>query len=214
MERMQTIKNSFKNNKGFTLVEIGIVLVIIGIILGAVLKGKDLISGARFKKFTQATHLWTLSTYNYLDRFGRFPGDATNTGIIPVAGNVKTDFTNAKFEETPTNPIVIGSFSFYALLGNDGQVPARNVMVICPDSACATTFDAEQIKFIQAFDTSIDGLADGATGIVRCQTAAPQTATYANWTVLTVTSPAAAPAADACAAATTKAMVFYFDRAP
>ncbi|MBF0542486.1 MAG: prepilin-type N-terminal cleavage/methylation domain-containing protein, partial [Nitrospirae bacterium] len=54
MKRLLTIKNLFNNAKGFTLVEIAIVLVIIGIILGAAMKGKDLIYGARYKKFINA----------------------------------------------------------------------------------------------------------------------------------------------------------------
>lgn len=36
--------------KGFTLVELAIVLVIIGIILGAILKGQDLIAQSRAKR--------------------------------------------------------------------------------------------------------------------------------------------------------------------
>ncbi len=42
--------NLIRNQKGFTLVELAIVLVIIGLILGAVLKGQDLINNARMKR--------------------------------------------------------------------------------------------------------------------------------------------------------------------
>ena len=37
--------------KGFTLVELSIVLIIIGLIIGGVLKGTDLINSAKQKKF-------------------------------------------------------------------------------------------------------------------------------------------------------------------
>ncbi|OQX60204.1 MAG: hypothetical protein B5M56_11265 [Desulfococcus sp. 4484_241] len=39
-----------RNNRGFTLIEMAIVLIIIGIILGAVVKGKDLIRSGEQKK--------------------------------------------------------------------------------------------------------------------------------------------------------------------
>ena len=42
--------NVSRNEKGFTLVELAIVLVIIGIILGAVLKGQELINSAKIKR--------------------------------------------------------------------------------------------------------------------------------------------------------------------
>jgi len=35
---------SYRNEKGFTLIEMAIVLVIIGIIIGAVLKGQDMVA--------------------------------------------------------------------------------------------------------------------------------------------------------------------------
>ena len=64
-----------RNSKGFTLVEMAVVLVIIGIILGAVIKGGDLIDNAKEKQFKSEISLLTTSYYNYLDKFGRLPGD-------------------------------------------------------------------------------------------------------------------------------------------
>ncbi|HWS11694.1 MAG TPA: prepilin-type N-terminal cleavage/methylation domain-containing protein, partial [Rhodocyclaceae bacterium] len=42
-----------KSQAGFTLVEIAIVLVIIGLLLGGVLKGQELINSAKVKNFAQ-----------------------------------------------------------------------------------------------------------------------------------------------------------------
>ncbi len=44
------MSRTLRNAKGFTLVELAIVLVIIGIILGAVLKGQELINNAKMKR--------------------------------------------------------------------------------------------------------------------------------------------------------------------
>ena len=64
-----------RNSKGFTLVELAVVLVIIGIILGAVLKGGDLIDNAKEKQFKSEVSALTVAFYNYQDKYGRLPGD-------------------------------------------------------------------------------------------------------------------------------------------
>lgn len=76
-----------RNNKGFTLVELAVVLVIIGIILGAVLKGGDLIDNAKEKQFKSEISTLTTAYYNYLDKYGRLPGDDNKAATRwPVAG--------------------------------------------------------------------------------------------------------------------------------
>ncbi|MCX7173912.1 MAG: prepilin-type N-terminal cleavage/methylation domain-containing protein, partial [Proteobacteria bacterium] len=42
-----------RKQSGFTLIEIAIVLVIIGLLLGGVLKGQELINSAKVKNFAQ-----------------------------------------------------------------------------------------------------------------------------------------------------------------
>ena len=61
--------------QGFTLVELAIVLVIIGLLLGAVLKGQELINNAKYKKFENDLKGLTAAVYTYYDRYGAYPGD-------------------------------------------------------------------------------------------------------------------------------------------
>ena len=61
--------------RGFTLVELAIVLVIIGIILGAILKGQELINNAKMKRFYNQYKEQVAAFYTYYDRYGKFPGD-------------------------------------------------------------------------------------------------------------------------------------------
>jgi prepilin-type N-terminal cleavage/methylation domain-containing protein len=60
---------------GFTLVEIAIVLVIIGLLLGGVLKGQELINSAKVKNFINDFKTAPLFIYGYQDKFKALPGD-------------------------------------------------------------------------------------------------------------------------------------------
>lgn len=61
--------------KGFTLIEIAIVLVIIGLLLGGVLKGQELITGARVRNFIQQQDGIKAAYFGFLDRYRALPGD-------------------------------------------------------------------------------------------------------------------------------------------
>jgi prepilin-type N-terminal cleavage/methylation domain-containing protein len=64
-----------KKQGGFTLVEIAIVLVIIGLLLTGVLKGQEMIENARIKSVV-ADMNGVASAYNsYVDRYRAIPGD-------------------------------------------------------------------------------------------------------------------------------------------
>lgn len=60
---------------GFTLVEIAIVLVIIGLLLGGVLKGQELIVQAKIKNIVNDLSGIAAAVYGYQDRYKSFPGD-------------------------------------------------------------------------------------------------------------------------------------------
>ena len=60
---------------GFTLVEIAIVLVIIGLLLGGVLKGQELVNNAKIKNLANDFRGISSFVYAYQDRFRALPGD-------------------------------------------------------------------------------------------------------------------------------------------
>jgi prepilin-type N-terminal cleavage/methylation domain-containing protein len=88
---MMKMFKSVRNHKGFTLVEMAIVLVIIGIILGGVLKGQELINNAKMKRLYNQYREIMAATYTYYDRYGKLPGDDstanTRGGIWATAVN-------------------------------------------------------------------------------------------------------------------------------
>jgi len=66
--------------KGFTLVEIAIVLVIIGLLLGGILKGQEMITQAKIKNVIADMTGVSAAMYGYQDRYKALPGDDKNAG--------------------------------------------------------------------------------------------------------------------------------------
>lgn len=64
-----------KSQSGFTLVEIAVVLVIIGLLLGAILKGQELIESSRVKNAVNEVSGIRSAHYGYMDRYKRLAGD-------------------------------------------------------------------------------------------------------------------------------------------
>jgi len=68
---VQVMRLGVKKQKGFTLIELSIVLIIIGLLLAAVMKGRDLIRSAQQKKFyNQFINAWVLAYQQFNDRTG------------------------------------------------------------------------------------------------------------------------------------------------
>lgn len=80
---------------GFTLVEIAIVLVIIGLLLGGVLKGQELIENGRVKSAANDFNGILAAHNSYFDRYRRLPGDDGNTQPLLVARGGKWATINA-----------------------------------------------------------------------------------------------------------------------
>lgn len=64
-----------KHQSGFTLVEIAIVLIIIGLLIGGALKGQELITQARIKNVASDFNNISVAIYGYQDRYKKLPGD-------------------------------------------------------------------------------------------------------------------------------------------
>ena len=60
---------------GFTLIELAIVLVIIGLLLGGVLRGQELINAAKAKSIISDYKNAQIFIYGYQDKFKALPGD-------------------------------------------------------------------------------------------------------------------------------------------
>jgi len=75
-----------RNQSGFTLVEIAIVLVVIGLLLGGILKGQQLINSARVRNLADQNSGVQAAYYGFIDRFRNLPGDMLRAAACTAVG--------------------------------------------------------------------------------------------------------------------------------
>ena len=102
---------------GFTLVEIAIVLVIIGLLLGGVLKGQELINSAKVKNMANDFRTVPIFIYGYQDKFKRLPGDDDGANDSRFSGYKKATASG----QTQKNGVIEG-------LWNSSDVTSENVL--------------------------------------------------------------------------------------
>jgi prepilin-type N-terminal cleavage/methylation domain-containing protein len=75
--------------RGFTLVEIAIVLVIVGLLLGGILKGQEMVTQAKIKNSIADFSGISAAYFGYQDRYRVIPGDDPNASrwALGRAGN-------------------------------------------------------------------------------------------------------------------------------
>jgi len=129
-----------RKQSGFTLVEIAIVLVIVGLILGGVLKGQEMISNAKVRNVIDQSTAFQTAVYAFQDRFRALPGDFSNAaasinGVSSGANGGNGDgngFINAD-NDRGLFWLHLSAAGF--ITGNfDGQPAPNNLN--CPQTTC------------------------------------------------------------------------------
>jgi prepilin-type N-terminal cleavage/methylation domain-containing protein len=88
---------SKRKQAGFTLIEIAIVLVIIGLLLGGILQGQSLINSARVRNLISQIDGVKAAFYGFQDRYGALPGDFT-LATTQISGTTQNGNGNGQIE--------------------------------------------------------------------------------------------------------------------
>ena len=183
---------------GFTLVEIAIVLVIIGLLLGGVLKGQELVNNARVKNLANDFRGISSFVYAYQDRFRALPGDdrAANTHLnggtnatVGTLGNARIDgawnsttagdesylfWQHVRLAGLATGTPTVGAADYIPRNADGGVIGVTsNAVLTAPTTPYPASFyvctQGIQGRFARQIDTTLD---DGntQTGTVRAIT--------------------------------------------
>jgi len=71
-----------KNQAGFSLIELAVVLIIMGLLIGGILKGRELIDSARAKRVVSQLNEYRLATTTFLDKYDALPGDFNKASTL------------------------------------------------------------------------------------------------------------------------------------
>lgn len=117
-------KMSVRGKGGFTLIELAIVMVIVGLLLGGILKGQSMIKNAKIKNTINMVQGLEAAVYSYQDRYNALPGDDSHasehlvgatdgTGNGQITGNERFElfqdlalagFISGKYNGTSDTP--------------------------------------------------------------------------------------------------------------
>jgi prepilin-type N-terminal cleavage/methylation domain-containing protein len=158
---------------GFTLVEIAIVLVIIGLLLGGVLKGQELINSAKIKNLVNDMNGVSTAVYAYQDRFKALPGDDPNaatrwasaTGVtFPAAATTLGDTkVNGAFDSATAGAESVAFWDELRLAGFLGGATGQTVAQ--PTNAVGGIMGVQSDVGIQTV-----GVTAGHPGLAVCTT--------------------------------------------
>ncbi|MGE4062461.1 MAG: type II secretion system protein [Rhodospirillaceae bacterium] len=164
-----------RHQRGFTLIEMSIVLVIIGLIVGGILKGQELIESSRQKNFISQIDRLKAGTTTFVDRFKTLPGDFSRTTLLPnsasltagndngVVGAVATTTAAVFTNELSDNEETVEYFNHLlaAGLGSNGSV--TGVAPVCYAGLCSTPSPLPSAPFQQSGINIVFGTHKGLT---------------------------------------------------
>ena len=177
-----------KQQSGFTLIELAIVLVIIGLLLGGVLKGQELINSAKVKNMASDFKNIQVYIYGYQDKFKALPGDDSNVashlgaaGTPGTGGALGNGVIQGAWDATGTEEsavfwqhvrlaglapggTVVGAAGYFPTNADGGRVGVQSVSgftkITGMTGAYAICSNAILGKFAKQLDTALD---DGET---------------------------------------------------
>ncbi|OSM04880.1 type II secretion system protein [Magnetofaba australis] len=178
-KHVNAIRSRFE--KGFTLMEMAIVLVVIGLILGAVSIGKDLQRNSEYRKITNKfIGQWAQAYGQYYERTGVVVGDNVDSPSGKTSASqsaMVSSFENLGIK-VPRGQS--GTHEYQYLYFNSQGEPVTLEVIFEHQATSSNTAGGTLVgnlmriqgvapALYSALDSSIDGLVQYADGVFRCE---------------------------------------------
>lgn len=111
-----------RKSEGFSLVELAIVLAIIGLLIGGVLKGQELLESARLKSVLTQVNQYRLAVSTFYEKYNALPGDFNHASNYIQKG-LKDGNGNGVIEGAGLDGTSHESLSFWAHLAAANLIP-------------------------------------------------------------------------------------------
>jgi len=151
-----------KKQQGFTLIEIAIVLVIIGLLLGGVLKGQELIQSARVRNLISQQDGTKAAYFGFLDRFRALPGDYSqaNPNIANVAAGSNGN-NNGRIESITGGGTIDEHIAAWEHLSKAGFINGSFTYAVVPETT-ATAPTNPYARYLRVIYDNVYGTGAGA----------------------------------------------------
>jgi len=150
-----------RKQNGFTLIEIAIVLVIIGLLLGGVLKGQELITSARVRNLISQQDGIKAAYFGFLDRFRALPGDYSQA-TTNIAGAVANGNNNGQIESAATCGAITGcqayeNITVWEHLSRSGFINGSYTAAAAPETTASAPTNPYARYLQLIYDSAYEG---------------------------------------------------------